>query len=95
MTWVPKGSVRCAAASTPEFIRSPLAVFEPRLYQEAPPHWLDASASLAWMNADEVEATEVASDDDATPGGAVDVAEVELAPSAEEEAMHVEPEGGA
>jgi N utilization substance protein A len=44
---------------------------------------------------DEVEATEVASDDDATPGGAVDVAEVELAPSAEEEAMHVEPEGGA
>jgi N utilization substance protein A len=40
--------------------------------------------------ADEIEATEVASDDDATPGGAVDVAEVELAPSAEEAAMHTE-----
>jgi N utilization substance protein A len=45
--------------------------------------------------ADEVAASEVASDDDATPGGAVDVAEVELAPAAEEQAMHVEPEGEA
>jgi N utilization substance protein A len=45
--------------------------------------------------ADEVEASEVASDDDATPGGAVDVAEVELAPAAEEQAVHVESEGEA
>src|SRR5947208_14518825 len=42
--------------------------------------------------ADEVEATEVAMDDDATPGGPVDTAEVELAPAAGEAAMHVEDE---
>ena len=41
---------------------------------------------------DEVEATEVAEDDDATPGGSVDAVEVELTPSAEEAAMHVEEE---
>jgi N utilization substance protein A len=41
---------------------------------------------------DEIEATEVAEDDDATPGGPVDPVEVELAPSAEESAMHVEEE---
>jgi N utilization substance protein A len=40
----------------------------------------------------EIEATEVGQDDDATPGGPVDVAEVELAPAAEEAAMHVEEE---
>jgi hypothetical protein len=42
--------------------------------------------------ADEIEAAEVAGNDDATPGGAVDPTEVELAPSAEESAMHVEEE---
>jgi N utilization substance protein A len=41
---------------------------------------------------DEIEATEVGEDDDATPGGPVDAVEVELAPSAEEAAMHVEEE---
>jgi N utilization substance protein A len=50
------------------------------------------SSNISGEPTDEVEAAEVGSNDDATPGGAVDVAEVELAPSAEEEAMHVEPE---
>ena len=53
------------------------------------------SSNLGDEPADEIEATEAAIDDDATPGGAVDVAEVELAPSAEEEAMHIEPESEA
>src|SRR5262249_38515456 len=58
LTWVPKGSVRCAAAIVPALIRSPLAVLDPKLYQEAPPHWLVAAlASCGWKNADAVEAT--------------------------------------
>jgi N utilization substance protein A len=40
--------------------------------------------------ADEIEAAEAAMDEDASPGGPVDVAEIELAPPAEEAAMHIE-----
>jgi hypothetical protein len=47
LTWVPKGRLRWAAANTPEFICSPLAVLVPMLYQDALPHWL-AAASFDW-----------------------------------------------
>src|SRR5665213_4343026 len=46
-TWVPKGSVRWAAARMFASIASPLAVLLPILYQEALPHWAaDATPEL-------------------------------------------------
>jgi N utilization substance protein A len=50
----------------------------------------DQWAHLGGPPADEIEASADALDDDISPGGPVDVAEIELAPPAEEAAMHVE-----
>src|SRR5690554_4613249 len=45
LTFVPKGSVRCAAVMAAGFMRSPDAVFEVRAYQEALPHCAEAGCA--------------------------------------------------